>query len=85
MTENYPVVEYTYPEKFRKLNIWGGVVTAGFIVAMHGKSRKTADNQLKRCKERLGKNTIFIKDWALHLGFSSVEEYAEETNRNLKY
>ena len=85
MTENYPVVEYTYPEKFRKRNVWRGIVTAGFILEMHGGTRSSADYALKKCKDRLDKNTIFIKDWALHLGFRSVEEYAEETNRNLKY
>ena len=85
MTENITKNPVKYPEKFSKRNVWGGIVTTGFIIVMHGKSPRTAYNWLKKCKFRLKKENVTVKDWALHLGFNSVEDYAEETNRNLKY
>ena len=85
MTENITTENYSYPEKFIKRNIYGGVVTTSWIMQMYNLPNRTAYNWLDKCKSRLQKEIITVKDWSIHMGFSSPQEMAEEISRNLKY
>lgn len=84
MINNHSILEIQYIEKARKGNVYGGFVTPSYIVAMHGTTYQTACRWLKKCRVRLQKKNIPISDWALHLGYSSVEKYEIEIGRNLK-
>ena len=84
MTENVAILENQYIEKARKRNVYGCFVTPSYIVTMHGTTYQTACRWLKKCRVRMQKKNISISDWALHLGYISVEKYEIEIGRNLK-
>ena len=84
MTENLTVLDYVYPDKFRKITPIGGIVTAKVLEDWYNVSSRTSLNWLKKAKKALNREVLFVKDWALYKGYNSEEHFVREMIKSLK-
>ena len=84
MTENLTVLDYVYPDKFRKITPIGGIITAKVLEDWYNIPSTTATRWFKKAQRLINREVFFVKDWALYKGYNSEEHFAREMAKFLK-
>ncbi len=84
MTENLTVLDYVYPDKFRKITPIGGIVTAKTLEDWYNIPSRTAVNWFNKAQKAINREKFFVIDWALYKGYNSEEHFVREMIKSLK-